>query len=252
MRHNVVVHLDDVRNATVSRHGSASVANRRIWLRHFHEYRTGAQDLSRRLILHAQGLHQGRRLSIGCLYLHCTCSVLNILIVPYCKKFSLVNDYAITINFIIGNVSQLLFPPVSVIVIILPHNYLFSHLTVNNNELECNMVYHSYFSSLYYTYCIIIVFYPVIILHCSKLILCTSLQVSLVFLCWMPKSVPPNSGAQLLMILRCVRPLRIFTLVPHMRKVVYELCRGFKEILLVDIIFRLESEQYMTVYLTSK
>lgn len=59
------------------------------------------------------------------------------------------------------------------------------------------------------------------------------LQVSLVFLCWMPKSVPPNSGAQLLMILRCVRPLRIFTLVPHMRKVVYELCRGFKEILLV-------------------
>ncbi|KAG8230126.1 hypothetical protein J437_LFUL010618, partial [Ladona fulva] len=60
--------------------------------------------------------------------------------------------------------------------------------------------------------------------------------VSLVFLCWMPKSVPPNSGAQLLMILRCVRPLRIFTLVPHMRKVVYELCRGFKEILLVSIL----------------
>lgn len=59
-------------------------------------------------------------------------------------------------------------------------------------------------------------------------------QVSLVFLCWMPKSVPPNSGTQLLMILRCVRPLRIFTLVPHMRKVVYELCRGFKEILLVS------------------
>lgn len=59
--------------------------------------------------------------------------------------------------------------------------------------------------------------------------------MSLVFLCWMPKSVPPNSGAQLLMILRCVRPLRIFTLVPHMRKVVYELCRGFKEILLVDL-----------------
>lgn len=50
----------------------------------------------------------------------------------------------------------------------------------------------------------------------------------------MPKRVPPNSGAQLLMILRCVRPLRIFTLVPHMRKVVYELCRGFKEILLVN------------------
>jgi len=63
------------------------------------------------------------------------------------------------------------------------------------------------------------------------------LQVSLVFLCWMPRNVPPNSGAQLLMILRCVRPLRIFTLVPHMRKVVYELCRGFKEILLVSFTY---------------
>ncbi|KAJ8920483.1 hypothetical protein NQ315_005352 [Exocentrus adspersus] len=58
--------------------------------------------------------------------------------------------------------------------------------------------------------------------------------VSLTFLCWMPKSVPPKSGAQLLIILRCLRPLRIFTLVPHMSKVVYELCRGFKEILLVS------------------
>ncbi|XP_076258315.1 sodium leak channel non-selective protein na isoform X4 [Rhynchophorus ferrugineus] len=58
--------------------------------------------------------------------------------------------------------------------------------------------------------------------------------VSLTFLCWMPRRVPPNSGAQLLMILRCLRPLRIFTLVPHMSKVVYELCRGFKEILLVS------------------
>lgn len=58
--------------------------------------------------------------------------------------------------------------------------------------------------------------------------------VSLVFLIWMPRKVPPKSGAQLLMILRCLRPLRIFTLVPHMRKVVSELCRGFKEILLVS------------------
>nr|XP_023021091.1 sodium leak channel non-selective protein isoform X2 [Leptinotarsa decemlineata] len=58
--------------------------------------------------------------------------------------------------------------------------------------------------------------------------------VSLTFLWWMPRSVPPNSGAQLLMILRCLRPLRIFTLVPHMSKVVCELCRGFKEILLVS------------------
>ncbi|XP_073827842.1 sodium leak channel non-selective protein na isoform X1 [Musca autumnalis] len=58
--------------------------------------------------------------------------------------------------------------------------------------------------------------------------------VSTLFLCWMPKQVPTNSAAQLLMVLRCIRPLRIFTLVPHMRKVVYELCRGFKEILLVS------------------
>ncbi|XP_058057475.1 sodium leak channel NALCN [Anopheles bellator] len=58
--------------------------------------------------------------------------------------------------------------------------------------------------------------------------------VSSSFLIWMPRQVPSNSSAQLLMILRCLRPLRIFTLVPHMRKVVYELCRGFKEILLVS------------------
>ncbi|XP_040070521.1 sodium leak channel non-selective protein [Ixodes scapularis] len=60
--------------------------------------------------------------------------------------------------------------------------------------------------------------------------------VSLVFLCWMPTKVPPQSSTQLLMLLRCVRPLRIFSLVPHMRKVVCELCRGFKEILLVSIL----------------
>ncbi|ELU07210.1 hypothetical protein CAPTEDRAFT_150573 [Capitella teleta] len=61
-------------------------------------------------------------------------------------------------------------------------------------------------------------------------------MVSLVFLIWMPQRVPQNSGAQVLMILRCLRPLRIFILVPHMRSVVYELCRGFKEILLVSVL----------------
>lgn len=50
----------------------------------------------------------------------------------------------------------------------------------------------------------------------------------------MPTNVATNSPAHLLMICRCVRPLRIFSLVPHMRKVVDELCRGFKEILLVS------------------
>lgn len=61
-------------------------------------------------------------------------------------------------------------------------------------------------------------------------------SVSVVFLYLSPKEVEPNSPAQMLMLLRCLRPLRIFTLVPHMRKVIYELCRGFKEILLVSIL----------------
>jgi hypothetical protein len=60
--------------------------------------------------------------------------------------------------------------------------------------------------------------------------------ISLVFLIVMPNEVGMNSGAQFLLLLRCLRPLRIFTLVPHMRKVIYELCRGFKEIMLVTIL----------------
>ncbi|XP_056895404.1 sodium leak channel non-selective protein isoform X3 [Takifugu flavidus] len=60
--------------------------------------------------------------------------------------------------------------------------------------------------------------------------------VSLIFLCWLPSDVPPESGAQLLMMLRCLRPLRIFKLVPQMRKVVREVLKGFKEILLVSIL----------------
>ncbi|CAB4070472.1 NALCN [Lepeophtheirus salmonis] len=60
--------------------------------------------------------------------------------------------------------------------------------------------------------------------------------VSLVWVCWMPEKIPANSSAQLLMLLRCFRPLRIFILVPHMRKVVCELCRGFKEIVLVGVL----------------
>ena len=61
-------------------------------------------------------------------------------------------------------------------------------------------------------------------------------SVSAIVLYLSPKEVVANSGAQILMLLRCLRPLRIFTLVPHMRKVIYELCRGFKEILLVSIL----------------
>ncbi|CAF1925602.1 unnamed protein product [Rotaria magnacalcarata] len=60
--------------------------------------------------------------------------------------------------------------------------------------------------------------------------------ISLIYLCWLPRSVPANSAAQFLMLLRSARPLRIIILVPDMRKVVYEVCRGFKEILLVSIL----------------
>ena len=60
--------------------------------------------------------------------------------------------------------------------------------------------------------------------------------VGLIYLCWLPRHVPANSVAQFLMLLRSTRPLRIFILVPDMRKVVYEVCRGFKEILLVLIL----------------
>ena len=60
--------------------------------------------------------------------------------------------------------------------------------------------------------------------------------VSCVFLAWMPEKVEPSSRQQILLLLRCIRPLRIFSLVPHMRKVVYELCRGFKEIALVSVL----------------
>uniref|UniRef100_A0A915N2G0 Ion transport domain-containing protein n=1 Tax=Meloidogyne javanica TaxID=6303 RepID=A0A915N2G0_MELJA len=59
---------------------------------------------------------------------------------------------------------------------------------------------------------------------------------SLWYLIWMPKYVQENSFAQFLMICRAMRPLRIYTLVPHIRQVVVELCKGFREILLVTIL----------------
>ncbi|XGW29936.1 hypothetical protein V3C99_009173 [Haemonchus contortus] len=59
---------------------------------------------------------------------------------------------------------------------------------------------------------------------------------SVAFLMWMPRHVEINSFAQLLMIFRAMRPLRVYTLVPHIRRVVMEFFRGFKEILLVTIL----------------
>ncbi|XP_055869131.1 sodium leak channel NALCN-like isoform X2 [Biomphalaria glabrata] len=60
--------------------------------------------------------------------------------------------------------------------------------------------------------------------------------VSIVFVFWMPKNIEPHSKEHILMLLRCCRPLRIYSLVPHMRRVVYELVRGFKEIVLVSVL----------------
>lgn len=62
---------------------------------------------------------------------------------------------------------------------------------------------------------------------------------SLTLAIWMPREVEPQSFAQYLLLLRCVRPLRIFSLIPHMRQVVYELVRGFKAIFLVCILLAL-------------
>ena len=58
-------------------------------------------------------------------------------------------------------------------------------------------------------------------------------QTSLIFVIWMPNHIEINSWAQLLMICRASRPLRVYALIPHIRRVVVELCRGFREILLV-------------------
>lgn len=49
------------------------------------------------------------------------------------------------------------------------------------------------------------------------------------------EEIGPGSGGHILMVLRCLRPLRIFCLVPKMRRVVYELVRGFREILMVSV-----------------
>ncbi|XP_076808944.1 sodium leak channel NALCN-like isoform X2 [Clavelina lepadiformis] len=62
----------------------------------------------------------------------------------------------------------------------------------------------------------------------------TIFLVSLIFICNL-QSLRGHSG-QSLMVLRCLRPLRIFKLVPQIKKVVVELFRGFKEIVMVGIL----------------
>ena len=60
--------------------------------------------------------------------------------------------------------------------------------------------------------------------------------VALVHVCWHPQSIKPNSFAQMLLILRALRPLRIITLAPPLRNVVQIFVRGYKDILKVAIL----------------
>ncbi|VDO07851.1 unnamed protein product [Rodentolepis nana] len=62
--------------------------------------------------------------------------------------------------------------------------------------------------------------------------------VSLVFVSYFMRveKLGPGSVGHLFMVLRCLRPLRIFCIVPQMRRVVYELVRGFREILMVTVL----------------
>ena len=62
----------------------------------------------------------------------------------------------------------------------------------------------------------------------------TTYLVALAYVAWQPHLIPARSGAQVLMVLRCLRPLRIVTLVPKMQKVILELVGGYKEILKVS------------------
>ena len=67
--------------------------------------------------------------------------------------------------------------------------------------------------------------------------------VALAYVAWQPHSIPARSGAQVLMVLRCLRPLRIVTLVPKMQKVILELVGGYKEILKVSAV------QFMVMFI---
>ncbi|KER32811.1 hypothetical protein T265_01113 [Opisthorchis viverrini] len=60
------------------------------------------------------------------------------------------------------------------------------------------------------------------------------------------ETIGPESGEHILMVLRCLRPLRIFCLVPQMRRVVYELVRGFREILMEKCVGRFHREISVT------
>ena len=59
--------------------------------------------------------------------------------------------------------------------------------------------------------------------------------VSLTYVCWQPVVIPAHSAAQVLLVFRALRPLRIITLAPPLRKVVCVLFSGYKNILKVAL-----------------
>lgn len=111
-------------------------------------------------------------------------------------------------------------------------NVVSSLLNVNNKECPktCSLLFWHYSACFW----VVHKTYSGFIKSLFRSDIFSLMQVSLIFLCWLPHNVPPESGAQLLMMLRCLRPLRIFKLVPQMRKVVREVLKGFKEIFLVS------------------
>ena len=60
--------------------------------------------------------------------------------------------------------------------------------------------------------------------------------VGLVYVIWHPQKIPPGSAAQILLVLRAFRPLRIITLAPQLRNVVKIFVRGYKDIFKVAIL----------------
>jgi len=69
LRNHALVHLDDVRDTQLPGDGSSDAADRRVWVRYFHEPRAGTEDPGRWPVLHAEGLHQGRGRRPGCVHL---------------------------------------------------------------------------------------------------------------------------------------------------------------------------------------
>ena len=60
--------------------------------------------------------------------------------------------------------------------------------------------------------------------------------VSLVYIIWQPSTILYGSGAMMILIFRCFRPLLVIALAPPLRKVVNVLIRGYKDIVKVAIL----------------